>query len=160
MVNSTQKPITLPTNLQQQKFIWSIRQSLSVKTRSYLQQQKFIWSIRPNATQNGALCIYNSRNLYGQFDKGNEKTEDQIYNSRNLYGQFDYRKNGRILLYLQQQKFIWSIRQDDVRISQRSTTVEIYMVNSTFLRVHGAYSIYNSRNLYGQFDLEQEQSAE
>ena len=36
-----------------------------------------------------------------------------------------------------------------------STTVEIYMVNST-LEVKGLMlSIYNSRNLYGQFDMTQ-----
>ena len=33
--------------------------------------------------------IYNSRNLYGQFDRYNVIALCIIYNSRNLYGQFD-----------------------------------------------------------------------
>ena len=34
----------------------------------------------------------------------------------------------------------------------KSTTVEIYMVNSTLSLLGGWSDIYNSRNLYGQFD--------
>ncbi len=45
-----------------------------------------------NSTANASLpapAIYNSRNLYGQFDKRERSICSRIYNSRNLYGQFD-----------------------------------------------------------------------
>ena len=37
------------------------------------------------------ILIYNSRNLYGQFDAPFFAMCSFIYNSRNLYGQFDER---------------------------------------------------------------------
>ena len=44
--------------------------------------------------------IYNSRNLYGQFDRLRLNATKIIYNSRNLYGQFDvFSSSDTLLIY-------------------------------------------------------------
>ncbi len=76
--------------------------------------------------------IYNSRNLYGQFDHRKSQTLSAIYNSRNLHGQFD--SFYKILF-----NPIYNSRNLYGQFDQ--------------IRHHARQGlIYNSRNLYGQFD--------
>ncbi len=68
MVNSTDKPLTV------------ISQSTTVEI--YMVNSTMM-------DENNLSIIYNSRNLYGQFDAMYITIVPSIYNSRNLYGQFD-----------------------------------------------------------------------
>ena len=96
--------------------------------------------------------IYNSRNLYGQFDISDWKMLNlAIYNSRNLYGQFDPVTERRAILSTTVEIYMVNSTLDFIRFIIKSTTVEIYMVNST-KKKQQKQKIYNSRNLYGQFD--------
>ena len=64
------------------------------------------------------------------------------------------RRDYNISIYLSTTVEIYMVNSTDVLIrgTVTSTTVEIYMVNSTIRRFLPHAHIYNSRNLYGQFD--------
>ena len=99
------------------------------------------------------LVIYNSRNLYGQFDRLANRNIIFIYNSRNLYGQFDKWGYPQSCFIYNSRNLYGQFDTEKPVEFKRSTTVEIYMVNSTLQMRSSMLLIYNSRNLYGQFDV-------
>ena len=75
--------------------------------------------------------------------------DGMIYNSRNLYILLEPRKNLSGSSYLQQQKFIYPLRELTTDMFDNpSTTVEIYISSQRDRRASCVARIYNSRNLY------------
>ncbi len=63
---------------------------------------------------------------------GRERGQDRIYNSRNLYGQFDLKRLGEVhLISTTVEIYMVNSTFGELQRMLTSTTVEIYMVNST-----------------------------